>query len=365
MGANIGDAANIFFMSVFIQHLLDKPYLLALIPSLAALRGSVATSMSSRVTTGLYLGRVKAGVRDVLNVEAGRTTVMGLASSIYAGLVVGLLAGFPILTTVSAGGFSAILALIVLLPATAFLAVAGFRLGLNPDNYIASILTVLGDMTTVPALVVVSYFIGVNRGVDAFFTIILAYITLLLLLYLALTNKTHRRVIGEGLLALLIVGLIESGTGNFLSGYSLLLASLGILHMVPSIMEDVGASLSIYASRTSTVLHLEGVEKALRTTPRTLIEIYVGSLPAMITLSVIGYLALGIAGLSATFGFILKTTFLVWSTMLVALSLIVLGLIWLSQRANLDPDNMVIPLITSLVDLLSIPWLLFIYKVLI
>jgi len=361
LGANMGDALNIFFMSMFSTLLLDKPYLLALIPSLAALRGSIATSMASRVTTGLYLGQLGPRVKDILYRESARTTVLGLSSSIYAGIIVGLVAGYPVFTTVSAAGFSALLALLILLPATSLLAVVGFGFGLNPDNYMAPILTVLGDITTVPALVMVSYFIGVNRGVDTFLTLLLIYATLTLMIALAYTNRNHRRVIVEGLLALLLVGLIESVTGGFFAGYSALLATIGVLHMVPSLMEDIGASISIYASRASTILHIEGFEESLKKTPRIIVETYLGSIPAMITLSTIGYLALGIAGLQATYLFILRATFLLWTTMLFALSLIVLVLIWSSQRIGLDPDNIVIPLITSLVDMTTIPWLVFIY----
>ena len=363
LGANMGDALNIFFMSVFATLLLDKPYLLALIPSLAALRGSIATSMASRVTTSLYLGQLRPKVKEILYRESARTTVLGLSSSIYAGIIVGLIAGYSVFTTASAAGFSALLALLVLLPVTGLLAVAGFRLGLNPDNYMAPLLTVLGDITTVPALVIVSYFIGVNRGVDALLTLLLVYATLAVMIALAYTNRNHRRVIVEGLLALLLVGLIESVTGGFFAGYSTLLAAIGVLHMVPSLMEDIGASISIYASRASTTLHIEGFEESLKKTPRIIAETYLGSIPAMITLSTIGYLALGIAGLQATYIFILKTTFLLWTTMLLALSLIVLVLIWSSQRIGLDPDNIVIPLITSLVDMTTIPWLVIIYSI--
>jgi len=343
-------------MSVFLGLLVAKPYILALIPVLAALRGSVMTSMASRVTSRLYLGLLPPRAGRILAEEAPRTVALALIASAYASLLIAAQSPGHALESIPAAVISAGLALLVLLPLTLLVVVAGFRRSLDPDNYVAPILTVLGDVSTVPSLVAASLLVERGRLEDALLATAALYSSLTLAFHVLLARPRDRRVIGENLASLILVGLIESGTGGLLSRYRGLLISIGLLHMAPSMMEDVGAALSVFASRLTTQTHLAGFSGAARSGPGILAEVLLGSAPSMVALAGIGTATAHIAYGGASYTYMLGAVALVWTGLLLALVPLVLLVVWLSTRLGLDPDNVVIPILTSIVDLSLIPF---------
>ena len=351
--ANLGDLANTALLSLFIASLMAHRFLLALIPVLAALRGSVMTSMASRTSTGLFLGSLEPSVRGILAVELWRTTALAVFSAVYASLLVSLTAGYPARLTVPTGVISSVLALLVLAPATAWLAAVGYRRRLNPDNFLAPVLTVLGDVSTVPSLVAAGILVTADPRLEPLLYAGLVYLASLTA-WASLLSAGQRRVFLEGTAALLLVGLIESGTGGLYAGLAPRLLALGVIHMVPSLMEDVGASLSVFASRLTSMMHLYGSRDALARSPGVAIEVVLGSLPSMLILSGIGYATAGLAGLSPSLLYLVRVVAGLWLLLLALLSPVALGIAWASFRLGLDPDNLVIPLVTSIVDL-SVP----------
>ncbi len=365
MIANIGDSINVFLMSIFLSFLTRHKYLLALLPALSALRGSNATSMASRITSSLYLGSLKPKVSEIVRREYLRILSLGLLASLYAATLVWITTEFSFSprVLVGVGEITAIIALSILVPVTGALAVYGFRAGLNPDNYLASVLTVLGDMTSIPSLVLAGLIMGVDPRHDTLVSLVLTYVGLVIVFSTLIGWPKHRRVIGETLTALLMVGLIESQTGALFDKYSSILVSLGVIQMVPSLMEDIGASLSVYAARATTLIHFGGFEETARATPGILAEVIAGTLPAVFVLSGIGYMSLQVAQLSASFQFILSLVFVLWIGMLLLYVPLVMGLAYFAVRLGLDPDNFTIPLITSIVDVSTIPFIILISKI--
>ncbi len=361
--ANAGDLANTYLMSLFLAFLLENKYLLALIPIMAALRGSVATSMSARVSTRLYLGVFPPVAKRILNVELKRTVALSLLSSLIAGIIISLLTLYPSTLMVGAGVLSALLAILVIIPIAVVIVVVAYRNDLNPDNFTAPILTVVGDITTVPTLVISALLITNLPNGEIAVGLFAAYLAVTYSIYAYITGRNDRRIITENMISLLIVLSIESGTGSLLSGYSAALFTLGIIHLVPSIMEDVGASLAVLASRLTSEMHLMGLEDSIKRMPYSLVIIVVGSLPSMTILSTIGYLTAGIAGVHVQLGFLLKTIAATWLVLLGLISLVVILLVWLSVRIGLDPDNVVVPMVTSIVDLSVIPVILLLSRI--
>ncbi|MCE4624553.1 MAG: magnesium transporter [Desulfurococcales archaeon] len=358
--ANAGDALNSFLLGFFLPYLLKNPVLIALLPVMAAVRGSIMTSMASRLTTALHLGAAEPRIGELLGRETGRTLTLALASSLYVGILVSFMTLYSPYQTVSTAAYSALLALLFLLPVTVLVIVVGFRYNLNPDNYVAPVLTVLGDVSTVPSLVAVSLVIEGRADVELLLAVTAAYIGLSSLLYYALTGGESRRVVGEGLLSLILVGLIESGTGGLYDRFTAALVGLAVIHIVPSLMEDIGASLSVLASRMTTDLYLSGFEYAVKRSLVGLTEVVLGSLASMVVLSTIGVAAGSVAGFDVGLAYMFKVIAFSWLGLLALLIPLVLLLVWVSVRIGLDPDNIVIPLITSIVDLSVIPFLVFI-----
>ncbi|MCE4628096.1 MAG: magnesium transporter [Desulfurococcales archaeon] len=357
LGANAGDALNTLLMSVFLVTLVREKYLLALLPVLAALRGGVMTSMASRVTSRLYLGLYPPRAREILRSETGRTVSLALLSAAFGGLVISAISRSPAREALPTAVISSLIAIGALLPLTVIIVVVGFRRNLNPDNYVAPILTVLGDASTVPSLVIAAVFVGHGRLADSILTVLALYFSLKVAFAVALSRPEDRRILGESLLGLLVVGMLESLTGGFYARYTDLLLSLTILHLVPSMMEDVGAAVSVFTSRTTTLSHLHGFPGALARAPVVAAEVLVASTPAITVLSTIGYMTGRIAYGHIEFLPLIKAVSITWVGLFLLLAPVALMLSWAATRLGFDPDNIVLPIMTSIVDVSLIPFI--------
>lgn len=357
LAANAGDALNTLLMSVFLATLVRENYLLALLPVLAALRGGVMTSMASRVTSMLYLGLYPPRARAILRSETWRTISLALLSAAFGGLVISAVSGSQVREALPTAVISSLIAMSVLLPLTVFIVVVGFRRNLNPDNYVAPILTVLGDASTVPSLVIAAMLVGHGRLADSLLTVLALYFTLKLAFAIAISRPDDRRVIGESLLGLIVVGTLESITGGFYARYTGLLLSLTILHLVPSMMEDVGAAVSVFTSRTTTLSHLHGFQGALARAPVVAAEVLVASTPAIAVLSTIGYMTGRLAYSHIEFLPLIKAVSVTWIGLFLLLAPVALILSWAATRLGFDPDNIVLPIMTSIVDVSLIPFI--------
>ncbi|MCE4625682.1 MAG: magnesium transporter [Desulfurococcales archaeon] len=356
--ANLGDVFNILLLAYFTPFLTGHPEALALLPNLAAMRGAIITSMASRVSTSLHLGTVEPSTRRVLARELLGLVALAMATSLYAAFLVALLSGysFPLEETIAV--ISGIIAILFLAPFAAYIATMGYQRGLDPDRYMAPVLTVVGDISTAPTIVGVAVLIehySVPRIV--FLSIVLAYTTVTITAAYLLRVRRARRILLESLAALLVVGVFESYAGDFLVGYSHTLLALGVMHAVPSIMEDVGAAASVAASKLSTLSHLYGFTSSAKYLPSVVAEVVLGSTTGFLILSLIAFLTEGLAGSHAPFLTVLTVVFLGGLLGTLVFSLVGYLLVGGSIYLNADPDNVVIPLLTSIVDASTIPLL--------
>ncbi len=323
------------------------------------MRGAIITSMASRVSTNLHIGTIEPSTSKVLKREFEILLILAMGTSLYAALITSMLTQYSINLEVSIAVLSGILAILFLAPFASYIATFGFRRGLDPDRYMAPVLTVVGDLSTAPTIVgiavLVEYF---NISEEVLLSIILSYISVTAFTAFFLRVPGRRRIVIESMIALLIVGILESVAGFFLVGYSATLIGLGVLHAVPSIMEDVGAAASVASSKLSTLTHLYGVRETLKYLPTTLAEVVLGSMGGFLTLAGIAYLTQGIAGAHASILTIFNIVF--WTGVLGTIIFSIIGylLVGLSVAVKADPDNTVIPLLTSIVDSSVIPLLI-------
>jgi len=362
--ANLGDLFNIVLLAYFTPYLLKHPEALLLLPNLAAMRGAIITSMASRVSTSLHLGVMKPSTLEVLKKEIVSLVSLAMITSLYAAALSTLLSGFsvPLETTIAV--IAGVIAILFLAPFASFIATFGYRLGLDPDRYLAPVLTVVGDISTAPTIVGVAMIIDkLNYNKIILFSIILSYSTVTLLYTYLKRMASYRRMIIENLIALFFVGLLEFYAGTLLVGYSKTLVYLGVMHAVPSIMEDSGAASSVSASKLSTIVHLYGFSDSFKHVPSVVMEVLGGSISGFITLSIIAYLTRGMTGSQASFKTILVIVLFGGLLLTLIFSIVGFLLIGISVYLNADPDNVVIPLLTSIVDASTIPLLIIVSRV--
>ncbi|MCE4627204.1 MAG: magnesium transporter [Desulfurococcales archaeon] len=353
--ANVGDFFNILLMATFTKFLVERPEALALLPSLAAMRGAIVTSMASRVSTSLHLGVLEASTVKVLKRELPTLIVLALSTSVYAAIIVALSSGYPVSVEVSIAALSGFISILFLAPISAYIATLGFKRNLDPDRYMAPVLTVIGDISTSPTIVAVVLLLNAIPYDEAIIALSVSYASIALFFILIRGFPGKKRLLYESLGALGIVGFLEAYAGNSLVGYSTILLAVGVLHAIPSIMEDVGAAVSVTASKLSTLSHLYGMQDTLKMTPAIVSEVLLGSITPLLVLSGIAIGTAGIAGVSAP---VLQVVSIVLISGLLGIfifSIMALSLVYLSFRVGVDPDNVVVPLLTSIVDALTIP----------
>jgi mgtE-like transporter len=350
--ANVGDAANVFISAYFAWALRSYPIILALLPGLANLRGGNMSAMAARISTRLHLGVEKPSVPSALRSEAAASLIASLVAGSFIALIAAEAAGVRILRAIGAAGVSSAIVLAVMIPFTASVAVWVYRKGLNPDNVAAPILTVAGDTVSIPSLVAAALLLDspASEGVAAFTTLWAAMTGLVLAFRLGGRLSSIVRDIS---LSMLVTAFIESAAGGLLSRFRGILYAAGVIHVAASLLEDTGASSSVIASRSATLLHLYGTERTLARAPSMVVEASLGTLPSLLILTCIGVAWGRMLGLPVSLGRMLVVLVGGGSIVVIVGSTLAVLVALLAYKARLDPDNAALPLTTALVDLVG------------
>ena len=352
LAANIGDVFNISIMALAIAYLNTHPETLAVLPGLAALRGSIYTSLSSRVSTNLHLGVYKAEYRDVVEKEWANGVVLSFSSAILVGFLAGFLSGLSVSVTITVSIISTALSWMILMPGTAVLGVSFYRRNVDPDKVSAPVITVLGDAVTIPSLVAASimatHITHYPLAVTGLISIFILAVTVVLTL-----KKETRVTFIQTMSSLIIVAIIESITGAILAKWGASkLNKEKLLPVYPSFLEDVGAVAAVVAAKTSTMSYLGTTgDKPYKFSLEELIlfiQSHIAIFPAMTIITLINHVYTGAPlteSLLAIYTAALTVAFLG--------SLLSNILVKATFRQEIDPDNVILPLTTSITDLLG------------
>jgi len=337
------------------------PILVFVMPGLMDLRGNIFSALASRFTTKLNLGMIES-VRDP---EVTTQIVMAILSSkipLIVLWVVGvimirdLFQGVVVLLMVVA---SAIFIGVILGYATAAITVIPFKRGYDPDLIAAPLVSSIADLITMPAMV---YFaILYLRNSTSFY--ILAASMLLVLFILGLKAKfgeEHKRAFGELAAIIGAMALIETITGGLLVKYQHIINAVIIVSVMwPSVNDSMGNFGSIIAAKMSTKIHLEGVE-AVRDR-ETLYDI----VSLLLMAPLIGYLT-NLISVWVVVHYIHRPAHIMWQFVLgfplVILIAMLIGLVVavLADKYNWDPDNVAIPVVTTLSDVIGTMFLVWV-----
>ncbi len=366
---NIGDYVSGVFLHIFRPVIEKAPIILALLPAASDARGDVYSSYGSRLGTLLHLGLFDKYYRR----ELETLIVLVIGVNTWIGVLVAFLGSLlghpmPIPDIVFLALSSALISAAFMVPATTLLALKSFEKGLDPDNMVAPVATLFGDLVTIPSIV-----IGYEIEAVTPSSIKLVAISALLLLLAVLALRIYvlqsrgepgyrraARIVRENLSIILASTLLSGLAGAFLlDNMTSLLAWPGILVVVPAFLEDGGAIASRFSSRLSTKLHLGSVKPSCsRPSSWVLEQFIVNAVHASIVFTSLGVLGASTAILSAApLGWALRVFLAVLLAGLV-LALIVSGIAYClaigSFRYGLDPDNVLTPLLTSLADILGV-----------
>jgi mgtE-like transporter len=365
----VGETLAGLHLSAMTAELLLVPGLIVLYPAISDLRGDVGSSLGSRLSVGLHLGNPTA--RLVLNNVSSALTVSLLASA-FIGLISELfciLSGLPsvgLTRLVMISIVSIPIASVLLTFITVVITLVSFYRGADPDNVIAPSLATIGDVVTV-----IGIFTAARLVTDSFsssvITVVATSSALTILFCVSeyfvranpsgiVASKRERpsRVVLENAPSTMISAVIGVISGITLHMNMESLASTPtLIALVPLVVGNAGIIGSVLGARLSTCLHLGdiGVWSFLE---NTLSLFVLGSLSPIL----MGFLvyfsltvsAIPVLGLATLLMLCLEICLVTTSITMVITTILTFA----SHLCRLDPCNVVIPIVTSVGDIVGV-----------
>lgn len=353
-----------FASSLLIPYLGRVEWILFVIPLLLTVRGAVNGAFSGRLTTGLNIGTIYPRLRKNTNeftVLVATMLLVGVLNSIIATFIIGLYLGditkFFVGLIVLVDLFFIASCLSVLL--TSIIGFLAFQHNVDPDAVVYPIMSTINDILGSLLLLLMIVLLEPWNPMNAFIRGTPLLIAIIFVLATQL-RKAHRNPTFRRTLAEIYPAIIFSLALSSISGYILtqletkIVAHPGILIVLPAMMDTIGDLGAIFASFTTTKLHLGTIELRLRSLLSTFPQLPDYLIP--LTILACTYTFFG-AILSGTLGdliFLLSTYIaigLMGTLMILPLSL---GIAVATFRYGLNPDNLSIPILTATADLLTI-----------
>ncbi|MEJ8541955.1 magnesium transporter [Methanothermobacter wolfeii] len=361
----IGDLFAGIFLGKMSPMLESYPGLLVLIPGAIGMRGNIFGALGSRLGSGLHIGTLSPEMKksDVLSENIEATIILTIVMSIFLGFMAWIFCqifGFKSMGVVDFTVISVIGGIIsgaMLLPATVLISLKSYENGWDPDNVTTPLIAASGDLFTLPSIfAAISVLEIVRNGVAEWILFILFLIMGATGVVIGMKGGYNlRKIVQQSVPVLLICSALGTTAGTVLnSRLGVILDNPSILALVPLFSGESGDLVSILGARLSSGLHSGIIPASLRPRGEALKNFGIIAVLSVIIYPTIGLLAhlvsaaLGIPSLglermvlvSSLAGYIL-TPFLL---------LVGFYLSSVSYRVQLDPDNIVIPISTSMTD---------------
>jgi mgtE-like transporter len=330
------------------------------------MRGVISGTTGARLGTSIAAGLFDVSWRrgGVLRDNATVGIVLTLVSSVYVAVLAHAAATvfgeptIPFLDLVTVSVVGGTIGTAIVLTATVGLAVTSFRRGWDLDTVATPVITAVGDMVTLPALLAATLLVEMDTARVAI-SIACLGATFAALAVAVRSGPRIRRVLVEMLAALLLVPVLDVLAGTLLEAQSArLLAFPALLILIPPFISQAGALGGILSSRLSSKLAVGVITPSGRPERPAQVDAAIVVAYAVTIFAFIGALGFGLGELLGH----ASPTFLamVGGTVLAGLIVlpILLGLGYYlavgTTRFGLDPDNLSIPLITGVMDLTGI-----------
>jgi mgtE-like transporter len=320
--------------------------------------------LGTAIHTGLF--EVSRDPDKPLYQNAYAATILTIATSVTMGIMARATAALLGINTISVWDYIAIamvgglLSSAVVLAFTVTLSVAAFHRSWDLDSVGAILVTVAGDVVTLPALLLASFLVGID-----IVTPVIAGVAALAGIYALVRGWTSRHTLARKIVRESFPVLCLAMVLDILAGIVVeprievvFTAFPAFLILIPGFLEQTGALGAILAARLGTKLHLGAVTPSRTPEAPALLDgtivfalgIFVYSLSGIATLAVAelagkatpgAFLFLGVALLGGFMAMILAAVIGYYAAIL-------------SYRFGFDPDNHTIPLVTSGMDLLGV-----------
>ena len=351
-----------FFLETF-------PGLLVVIPGAIGMRGNIFGSFASRLSTNLHIGLISPEFEfsEQLNYNIFSSFVLTLVLSIFLGIVAKI---FCILLNYPAIGlvdfilictFAGIISNLIMLPITMFVSFKSFEHGWDPDNITSPIIAAFGDLFTLPAIIAsifILQLLEINFAVKYSVLVIMLIAVLVSFVYCYRLSDETKTILRQSTPILLLCSFLGGSAGGILnSSVETLLTNPSLLTLVPLFSGESGSLISILGARLSSGLHSGLIEPIKKPEGEALNNFGICFILAIIVFPFIGILAEGSSRAFKTAGVgfhkIIPISTLSGLILVTIMVFLVYYISITSYSHNLDPDNIVIPISTSVTDSIS------------
>ena len=353
-------------IALFTPMFRAAPWILALFPPILTIRGDISGIFSGNLTTMLHLGLVRPQVRRNTEVY-GRlvttvfvitfidTLAMGLISFIL-NLLLGTatLRQFHVFACVPP--VTCIMAVALTVPITSLLAIATFRRGLDPDILVYPILASINDIIVAASFAAtISLVLKAGSAPYLLGAVFLAIsVFSLSMAWRNRRNEFFLKTIREGAAVVILSSLLGSVNGIFLSGLrESFLRYPGVVVLYPSLLSGLGNIGSIMGSLTTTSLalgYMRSLGDEVRSALRRIIQVEAVAALMHVVFGVVAYALVGPASRRASLPFLVGVSLLSNLSSFIVIAVFALVVASLAFRRGLNPDNVVIPTITTTSD---------------
>ena len=351
-----------FFLETF-------PGLLVIIPGAIGMRGNIFGSFASRLSTNLHIGIIspKFEFSEDLNHNIFSSFVLTLVLSLFLAIIAKVLCillrqpSMSLIDFILISVIAGVISNLIMLPITMFVSFKSFEHGWDPDNITSPIIAAFGDLFTLPAIIASIFILQMmNFSIifkDAILVVILVVVLLSFVYCYRLSDETNR-ILKQSTPILLLCSFLGGAAGSILnSAVETLLTNPSLLTLLPLFSGESGSLISILGARLSSGLHSGLVEPFKKPEGEAVHNFIVSFILAIIVFPIIGLLAesssyaLGVVGVG--FDKIMEISTLSGIILVTIMVIIVYYVSITSYNHNLDPDNIVIPISTSITDSIS------------
>jgi mgtE-like transporter len=339
------------------------PGLIILVPAIMDLRGNIGTALGSRISTSLHLGLV--GKRFSLNRFNLNNIGAGFSLSLAVSVVIGVCARFacqifglpsiPLVNLLLIAILASAMASLVLIPFTVSLTYLAFNRRLDPDNIVAPIIGMVGDVITVAVVFMAADIVLRIKIDDAWSLLMLPVLPLMIRSIPARYRLVN--ILKQSIPILLLCTVLGVLAGIYLHWqYEKFYLIPGLLILVPQIIAKAGSIGGIFGARFASGLHL-GYVKPYR------MNNYVmkNSIGALALALVVAPIVTVITKFGADIFGIPLVPFMpllfinIFAIFVITLLVFVLDFMTasLSYKMRIDPSNSVIPIVTSMGDIIG------------
>ena len=356
-------------VALFVPKFRAAAWILALFPPILTIRGNISGILSGNLTTMFHLGLIRPQIRG--NTDVYRrlitavfvltfvdTLIMGMISFVlnllFGRASLGQLYIFALVPTLSCT-----MAVTISIPLTSFIAIMAYKKGLNPDILVYPILSSTNDIVVTACFVATSFL--VMAGGSTLY--LLGGVVLFLMLFSLLLAWRNRRAeffsqtLKEGSMIVTVSSLFGSVNGLFLSSMMQgIQRRPGIVVLYPALTSTLGDIGSIIGSITTTSLalgYISSFREEVREGLGPILQVEAVAALMHIVFGVVAYIIVKPASPGASLPFLMGVALVSNLSSFLVISVFALVVALFSFKRGLNPDNVVIPIITSTSDTVS------------